>query len=180
MSQLEICGDSHGKLLFSVLARWFAERGEKFRSPKLPHIRVLFGRQEYECLKKKDIKNTKMYRLAHEGLGGSVVLANFGQHNAAMAQWNMTRYLETIQRFVKNAKDTIVTETSLGRARHVVWIPNNYFPVRNDGWVRVNYDGRSLGRISAYNDLASRQMYSAGIRQIDNVSPTNHGDELYF
>ena len=36
------------------------KRGENFRSPPLPHIRVLFGKQEYECLKEPDIKNTKV------------------------------------------------------------------------------------------------------------------------
>ena len=51
-------------------------------------------------------------------------------------------------------------------------MPTPYLMLRNDGFVRANHDGRSLGRISAFNDIAASAMAEGGIPVIDNVSPT--------
>jgi len=103
-----------------------------------------------------------------------IVVANFGSHLAdGDHHASLSQYSQLVEDFARDATAWRDRGPNNGDFRAVVWLPSPYLPLRSDGFVVAFKDWRSLTRMSAFNEAASRIMRAHGIPVLDNVSPTN-------
>ena len=169
---LHIVGDSHAATLFmQIMSSLNWPANSTFTNPSAKGYM-------HDNAVTEEVQGVQMHKNANPKLASqspaiygagnhSLVLVNFGHHNAAARQ-----SLEDFRLSVVKWTKRVLAWRAQGQNRKVFWLKGVLSPPRTDGYVRGFKDGRSVHRMKVYMDTALKLVQRAGIPSIDNFAPT--------